>query len=561
MLGSSAGAGPGAQGLPGGRRNGGPAEATRYLIPDGRPRQPTTAQTGLTAPGPRAPGGAECITGPHAGDPVRSPSRALAGCGIRPSGGGSRPRGHAHKGRLPRGGSPRESGYQDWPAANDPQTPSVPGTKRPPGFGHPSDVGSRAFLSTAQSGPGTGARRMSRGSRARPLLDAPNPVDSLDDPTRDAARRPLESRNHGWDGRLPPTTDLDRAMIVRANVPGSGSGWRGAHSVWGGPCVGPRAHTKWASQVRPLLGPQGDLVTRAVSRAQGRSALEACARLPTGPLRARGPSLAAAGRARPAYIGRGVCVWHRWAMPTYLRADVGGGCGCICTYIYGWMGGCLRIPTDGCRRRAMPASVEADGHVRVAASVPVDGARLSGADKGARAPANWSPLAPPVSVWVSLDPVSVPGARRPTGHPRCLRGLPPTGHPAARPRGAPRRANSASQLAAARSPARLPLLLLLALLALLALPSSPSRARLSARLEGARLPGPQPPSTDSPQPGPSRAPPAALLLHIPTDLARPIIVRANVPGSERRSGGRPTCAGRPRAARAAMCPSQLVTAL
>ncbi|KAH2925397.1 hypothetical protein KXW45_008978, partial [Aspergillus fumigatus] len=190
--------------------------------------------------------------------------------------------------------------------------------------------------------------------------------------------------------------------------------------------------------------------------------------------------------------------------------------------------------------------------------VPVDGARLSGADKGARAPANWSPLAPPVSVWVSLDPVSVPGARRPTGHPRCLRVC---RHPAARPRGAPRRANSASQLAAARSPARLPLLLLLALLALLALPSSPSRARLSARLEGARLPGPQPPSTDSPQPGPSRAPPAALLLHIPTDLARPIIVRANVPGSERRSGGRPTCAGRPRAARAAMCPSQLVTAL
>ncbi|KAH2995644.1 hypothetical protein KXV73_003085, partial [Aspergillus fumigatus] len=217
------------------------------------------------------------------------------------------------------------------------------------------------------------------------------------------------------------------------------------------------------------------------------------------------------------------------------------------------MGGCLRIPTDGCRRRAMPASVEADGHVRVAASVPVDGARLSGADKGARAPANWSPLAPPVSVWVSLDPVSVPGARRPTGHPRCLRvcrsasvcpwraPLPAGGRPA---QGAP--ANW---------------LLLLALLALLALPSSPSRARLSARLEGARLPGPQPPSTDSPQPGPSRAPPAALLLHIPTDLARPIIVRANVPGSERRSGGRPTCAGRPRAARAAMCPSQLVTAL
>ncbi|KAH1400372.1 hypothetical protein KXX22_005675, partial [Aspergillus fumigatus] len=80
----------------------------------------------------------------------------------------------------------------------------------------------------------------------------------------------------------------------------------------------------------------------------------------------------------------------------------------------------------------MPASVEADGHVRVAASVPVDGARLSGADKGARAPANWSPLAPPVSVWVSLDPVSVPGARRPTGHPRCLR-VSPCRPPARRP--------------------------------------------------------------------------------------------------------------------------------
>ncbi|KAH1784843.1 hypothetical protein KXX36_008459, partial [Aspergillus fumigatus] len=284
-------------------------------------------------------------------------------------------------------------------------------------------------------------------------------------------------------------------MIVRANVPGSGSGWRGAHSVWGGPCVGPRAHTKWASQVRPLLGPQGDLVTRAVSRAQGRSALEACARLPTGPLRARGPSLAAAGRARPAYIGRGLASWLR----------------------------------------AMPASVEADGHVRVAASVPVDGARLSGADKGARAPANWSPLAPPVSVWVSLDPVSVPGARRPTGHPRCLRvcrsasvcpwraPLPAGGRPA---QGAP------ANWSPCRPPARRP------------------PPRQLGQPTGRRALACAPPP-----------PPPPLLLHIPTDLARPIIVRANVPGSERRSGGRPTCAGRPRAARAAMCPSQLVTAL
>ncbi|KAK9605228.1 hypothetical protein V6Z94_010079 [Aspergillus fumigatus] len=175
----------------------------------------------------------------------------------------------------------------------------------------------------------------------------------------------------------------------------------------------------------------------------------------------------------------------------------------------------------------MPASVEADGHVRVAASVPVDGARLSGADKArARRPtghlwrlpcpsgclstrcrslARAGQLVTPGACECVARPASVHGARPCLPAAGLPKGLPPTGHPAARPRGAPRRANSASQLAAARSPARLPLLLLLALLALLALPSSPSRARLSARLEGARLPGPQPPSTDSPQPGPSRA--------------------------------------------------------
>ncbi|KAK9544935.1 hypothetical protein V6Z88_009778 [Aspergillus fumigatus] len=177
----------------------------------------------------------------------------------------------------------------------------------------------------------------------------------------------------------------------------------------------------------------------------------------------------------------------------------------------------------------MPASVEADGHVRVAASVPVDGARLSGADKGARAPANWSPLAPPVSVWVSLDPVSVPGARRPTGHPRCLRvcrsasvcpwraplpaggrpaqGAPanwsPCRPPARRPPAAPTRPANWPPRARLRAS---PLLLLLALLALLALPSSPSRARLSARLEGARLPGPPAPLNRLPSTGtPARA--------------------------------------------------------
>ncbi|KAH1400711.1 hypothetical protein KXX51_005374, partial [Aspergillus fumigatus] len=145
----------------------------------------------------------------------------------------------------------------------------------------------------------------------------------------------------------------------------------------------------------------------------------------------------------------------------------------------------------------MPASVEADGHVRVAASVPVDGARLSGADKGARAPANWSPLAPPVSVWVSLDPVSVPGARRPTGHPRCLRvcrsasvcpwraPLPAGGRPA---QGAP--ANWRARLRASPSSSSSP-----------SSPSSPSlrrpRARdslLASRARAYRAPSPPQPT-------------------------------------------------------------------
>jgi hypothetical protein len=41
--------------------------------------------------------------------------------------------------RIPRGGSPQESWCQVWPAAIRPQTPAVPGTKRPPDFGRRSD--------------------------------------------------------------------------------------------------------------------------------------------------------------------------------------------------------------------------------------------------------------------------------------------------------------------------------------------------------------------------------------------------------------------------------------
>ena len=103
-------------------------------------------------------------TGPHAGCSTSPPLRALRGLRHTGLGWGVRPRGHADERRLPRGGSPRESGYQDWPAANDPQTPSVPGTKRPPGFGHPSGPTPR---------PGTlkpGERRHRCGGRPPPFL-------------------------------------------------------------------------------------------------------------------------------------------------------------------------------------------------------------------------------------------------------------------------------------------------------------------------------------------------------------------------------------------------------
>lgn len=55
-----------------------------------------------------------------------------AACGPRVR--GTR-RGHADGRRLPRRASPRESDGERWPAASDPQTPSRPGGKGPPGFG------------------------------------------------------------------------------------------------------------------------------------------------------------------------------------------------------------------------------------------------------------------------------------------------------------------------------------------------------------------------------------------------------------------------------------------
>ena len=50
---------------------------------------------------------------------------------------------NADERRIPRGGSLQESKFQVWPAAIRPQTPAVPGTKRPPGFGRHSGASRR----------------------------------------------------------------------------------------------------------------------------------------------------------------------------------------------------------------------------------------------------------------------------------------------------------------------------------------------------------------------------------------------------------------------------------
>lgn len=70
--------------------------------------------------------------------PGKRPHGRRRAAAYGPQEGGPDPVDNADERRIPRGGSPRESRYRDWPAANDPQTPTVPGTQRSPGFGHPS---------------------------------------------------------------------------------------------------------------------------------------------------------------------------------------------------------------------------------------------------------------------------------------------------------------------------------------------------------------------------------------------------------------------------------------
>lgn len=97
---------------------------------------------------------------PHAViQPGRPCGRGLAAaCGPRVE--GPDPVDNAGERRIPRGGSLQESKFQVWPAAIRPQTPAVPGTKRPPGFGRRSDAQRQLDISPDSHSPRT--------SRARP---------------------------------------------------------------------------------------------------------------------------------------------------------------------------------------------------------------------------------------------------------------------------------------------------------------------------------------------------------------------------------------------------------
>ncbi|GAQ05952.1 hypothetical protein ALT_3273 [Aspergillus lentulus] len=529
MLGSSAGAGPGREASPAAVETAGPPK---------QQGSPTETLLRLLLP---------------LND--RIALAALAGCGIRPSGGGPDPADTPTKGRLPRGGSPgnRVSGL----ASGQRSTDSIgAGDQTAPGFGHPAMWGSRRFkhgTKRAGTGPAIAGSRRAHAGRSEHR-------DSLDDPTKDAARRPSRVETTAGMGDCPVperaqlrelTTDLDRADIVRANVPGSGPGWRGAHFVWGGPCVDPRAHTKWASLVRPLLGPQGDLVTRAVLRARA------------GPVVANG-----AGPLAPFHSSSYICSVHQlhictppapanWSPP---RARPVTRCRRA-------RAGQLVTPRRAPRPLSIPVPVCLCGCLYMARAPPayIDpvsvGARRPTGHSGARArPASVDPAS--VSVCLYKAPANWPPSRaRPAPRPvhagvrPPARRLPPrqlgqpTGHRPPPPR-AHRRAPPPSPSPSPSSLA-LPPPVTLARAPLPVLAGAGPLVPITVRARGS-LPatGRARPNSPRPRPGPRAGRlPACLpacarasdgpFLHIPTDPDRPAIVRANVPGSESRSGGGP----------------------
>ena len=62
-------------------------------------------------------------------------------------------------------------------------------------------------------------------------------------------------------------SDHRRPPVADSVAPGSGRRSRGGRFVWDGPCAGRFSHTKWATQIRPLTGLQGNLVGAAAAAA------------------------------------------------------------------------------------------------------------------------------------------------------------------------------------------------------------------------------------------------------------------------------------------------------
>jgi hypothetical protein len=99
-----------------------------------RPQRPSRRTGGDTDDHPIAPT-KPLSASPHAViQPGRPSGRRLAAA-YGPRVEGPDPVDNADEQRIPRGGSLQESKFQVWPTAIRPQTPAVPGTKRPPGFG------------------------------------------------------------------------------------------------------------------------------------------------------------------------------------------------------------------------------------------------------------------------------------------------------------------------------------------------------------------------------------------------------------------------------------------
>jgi hypothetical protein len=191
---------------PGGGRPGPqPPKGQKFVKRKGRTERPAAAATpayrGAVDDHPIAPT-KPLSAGPHAGiQPGHPLGRGLAAA-YGPRVEGPDPVDNAGERRIPRGGSPQESWCQVWPAAIRPQTPAVPGTKWPPGFGRRGD-----------------AKRMTRYDPGQPraagVTGAP--------PERDAPNTPSAGGGRGGTGRR-------SAKPQQTITSGAGAGPKASHT-------------------------------------------------------------------------------------------------------------------------------------------------------------------------------------------------------------------------------------------------------------------------------------------------------------------------------------------